>query len=74
MEAAQGEPDFSMARSNSKSFLAQDGVRDDESGQGCYLFQLLAPFLKGMDEYGEKLRGAASRLGLRGVGSAAVEA
>ena len=73
VEAAQGEPNLSMAGGDTESLFTQDGVRDDESGQGLHGLQLLAFFLQMVDELGQQLRRTMPRLGLRGVCSATVE-
>ena len=71
--AAQGEPNLGMAWGYAESLLAQDGMRDDESGQRLHLFQELAFLLQMMDEQGQQFRRAVSRLGLGGVCCTTIE-
>ena len=55
VEAAQGEPNLGMAWRNAKGLFAQDGVCDDEDGQGLDGFQLFTLFLQVVDELGQQL-------------------
>jgi len=73
VEAAQGEPNLGMAGRHAKSFFAQNGVRDDKSGQRLDGLQLFAFLLQIVDEHGQKFRRAVSCFGLRGVCRAPVE-
>ena len=64
VEAAQSEPNLGMAWGDAEGFFAQDGMRDDEGGEGLHGLQMLAFFLQMVDKLGQQLRRTMPRLRL----------